>query len=82
MRTRGDDTTYYPLLSWLMPDEREDVGAEWLATVDAAGIPPDIYLPKPTNDDARKNEVVGVQRWLEGGSLAPINVNTRKHQDD
>jgi C-terminal processing protease CtpA/Prc len=203
----GDDTTYYPLLPWLMPDETEDVGVEWLATpanieghenvcgivepgdkecekyqakavrrmqsavpgsyvpqddgpavqysrvetlqphrpervavlvdlrcgssceeflltvrqsfnvkllgrhsrgsldysnlcphklpsgermlwyatsrsdrlpdlpVDVAGIPPDIYLPKPTNDDARKNEVVRVQRWLEGGSLAPINAD-------
>lgn len=28
----GNDSTYYPLLPWLMPDEREDVGAEWLAT--------------------------------------------------
>jgi C-terminal processing protease CtpA/Prc len=28
----GADDTYYPLLSWLMPDELEDIGAEWLAT--------------------------------------------------
>jgi Peptidase family S41 len=28
----GDDTTFYPLLPWLMPDEREEVGAAWLVT--------------------------------------------------
>jgi hypothetical protein len=28
----GSDTSYYPLLPWLMPDEKEDIGAEWLAT--------------------------------------------------
>lgn len=28
----GADDTYYPLLSWLMPDEFEDIGADWLAT--------------------------------------------------
>jgi C-terminal processing protease CtpA/Prc len=28
----GNDDTYYPLLPWLLPDEREDVGAEWLST--------------------------------------------------
>jgi hypothetical protein len=28
----GDDSTFYPLLPWLMPDEREEVGAAWLVT--------------------------------------------------
>jgi hypothetical protein len=28
----GADDTYYPLLSWLMPDELQDIGAQWLAT--------------------------------------------------
>jgi len=28
----GDDSTYDALLAWLMPDQREDVGAEWLST--------------------------------------------------
>lgn len=28
----GSDSTYYPLLPWLLRGEREDIGAEWLAT--------------------------------------------------
>jgi hypothetical protein len=28
----GDDATYAPLLSWLLPDGWEDAGAEWLVT--------------------------------------------------
>jgi hypothetical protein len=28
----GSDSTYYPLLPWLLPDDREDVGAKWLVT--------------------------------------------------
>ena len=39
--------------------------------VDAAGIPPDIYLPMEAGNDARSEEVRRVQSWLEGGSLAP-----------
>lgn len=39
--------------------------------VDLDGIMPDIYLPPPKDDAARSEEVVRVQRWLEGGSLRP-----------
>jgi hypothetical protein len=40
--------------------------------VDLAGIPPDIYLPLAKGDHVAEEEEVGrVQRWLEGGSLAP-----------
>jgi len=39
--------------------------------VDVAGIQPDIFLPEPTDRKARADEVLQVQRWLEGGSLAP-----------
>ncbi len=39
--------------------------------VDIAGIPPDIYLPLAKGDHAQEDEVVRVQSWLEGGSLAP-----------
>ena len=28
----GSDSTYYPLLPWLLRSEREDIGAQWLAT--------------------------------------------------
>jgi Peptidase family S41 len=40
--------------------------------VDVAGIQPDIYLPAPADGDASAEEVRRVQRWLEGGSLAPV----------
>lgn len=39
--------------------------------VDIVGIQPDIYLPAPADAPARAEEVRRVQRWLEGGSLAP-----------
>lgn len=39
--------------------------------VDIAGIPPDIYLPLAPGEHAKEEEVVRVQNWLEGGSLAP-----------
>lgn len=39
--------------------------------VDVAGVPPDIYLPMEAGDDAKYEEVLRVQSWLEGGSLAP-----------
>jgi len=39
--------------------------------VDLAGIPPDIYLPLAPGEHAKEEEVVRVQSWLEGGSLAP-----------
>ncbi|WP_028111072.1 S41 family peptidase [Ferrimonas futtsuensis] len=39
--------------------------------VDIAGIAPDIYLPKPKDDQDKDAEVIQVQRWLEGGSLRP-----------
>lgn len=39
--------------------------------VDVAGIQPDILLPDPSDKKAREDEVLQVQRWLEGGSLAP-----------
>jgi hypothetical protein len=39
--------------------------------VDVAGIQPDIFLPEPSDGKARADEVLQVQRWLEGGSLAP-----------
>ncbi len=41
--------------------------------IDVAGVQPDIYLPRPTSDAAREAEVFSVQRWLEGGSLAPVH---------
>jgi len=45
--------------------------------VDLAGVEPDVYLPGPANTEVRANaetranEVLQVQHWLEGGSLAP-----------
>jgi C-terminal processing protease CtpA/Prc len=30
--------------------------------VDVAGVPPDIYLPEPSDKEARANEVLQVQR--------------------
>jgi hypothetical protein len=39
--------------------------------VDLAGIPPDIYLPLAPGEHSEEEEVVRVQSWLEGGSLAP-----------
>jgi C-terminal processing protease CtpA/Prc len=42
--------------------------------VDVAGVPPDIYLPIEAGDDAKYEEVLRVQSWLEGGSLAPRKV--------
>jgi hypothetical protein len=39
--------------------------------VDLAGISPDIYLPLAAGDHAKEEEIVRVQSWLEGGSLAP-----------
>jgi hypothetical protein len=39
--------------------------------VDLAGVPPDIYLPRETGEQAAQEEVRRVQSWLEGGSLAP-----------
>ncbi|MFM2088796.1 MAG: hypothetical protein RLZZ237_3665 [Pseudomonadota bacterium] len=42
--------------------------------VDLGGIMPDIYLPPPKDDAARAQEIVRVQRWLEGGSLRPDGV--------
>jgi hypothetical protein len=40
--------------------------------VDIAGISPDIYLPLAPGEHAKEEEVVRVQNWLEGGSLAPL----------
>ncbi len=37
--------------------------------VDVAGVQPDIYLPLPADDAGKKEELVKVQRWIEGGSL-------------
>ncbi|WP_426070822.1 S41 family peptidase [Janthinobacterium sp. DSP2-3-3] len=37
--------------------------------VDLGGIMPDIYLPPPKDEAERAQEIVRVQRWLEGGSL-------------
>jgi hypothetical protein len=42
--------------------------------VDVAGIQPDIYLPVEAGDNAKSGEVLRVQNWLEGGSLAPREV--------
>jgi len=39
--------------------------------VDLGGIMPDIYLPPPKDEAGRAQEIVRVQRWLEGGSLRP-----------
>lgn len=41
--------------------------------VDLDGIMPDIYLPPPKDEAGRTGEVLRVQRWLEGGSLRPVN---------
>jgi hypothetical protein len=46
--------------------------------VDLAGIPPDIYLPLAPGERAEEEEVVRVQSWLEGGSLAPRKTNAEK----
>jgi C-terminal processing protease CtpA/Prc len=45
--------------------------------VDLAGIQPDIYLPQPANEQQRKDEVMRVQSWLEGHSLAPTSVRAQ-----
>ena len=45
--------------------------------VDIAGVPPDIYLPRETGAGADRDEVLRVQRWLEGGSLA-VEKSARK----
>lgn len=45
--------------------------------VDLAGIPPDIYLPRETGDQADQEEARRVQSWLEGGSLGS---KKRAHQ--
>ncbi|KAB8066621.1 S41 family peptidase [Janthinobacterium violaceinigrum] len=42
--------------------------------VDLGGIMPDIYLPPPKEEAARAQEIVRVQRWLEGGTLRPDNI--------
>lgn len=39
--------------------------------VDLDGIQPDIYLPPPTDEAGREDEIVRVRRWLEGGTLRP-----------
>ncbi|MCC7701124.1 hypothetical protein IGS59_02660 [Janthinobacterium sp. GW460P] len=39
--------------------------------VDLAGIQPDIYLPPPKDEAGRAEEILRVQRWLEGGTLRP-----------
>lgn len=39
--------------------------------VDLDGIMPDIYLPPPKDEAGRADEIVRVQRWLEGGTLRP-----------
>jgi hypothetical protein len=41
--------------------------------VDLGGIMPDIYLPAPTDQAGRDEEIVRVRRWLEGGSLQPAS---------
>lgn len=46
--------------------------------VDLAGIPPDIYLPLATGEHAKEEEIVRVQSWLEGGSLAPPVSSARR----
>lgn len=42
--------------------------------VDLGGIMPDIYLPPPKDETERAQEIVRVQRWLEGGTLRPNNI--------
>ena len=42
--------------------------------VDLGGIMPDIYLPPPKDEAERAEEVLRVQRWLEGGTLRPDNI--------
>ena len=44
--------------------------------VDLDGIQPDIYLPPPKDEAGRAEEVLRVQRWLEGGSLRPLDEAT------
>lgn len=39
--------------------------------VDLAGIPPDVFLSEPAGEQGRAEEIQRVQRWLEGGTLAP-----------
>lgn len=36
--------------------------------IDTIGIPPDILLPRPTDDAGKRAETAQVQRWLETGS--------------
>lgn len=42
-----------------------------LLPVDTLGVFPDIYLPEPADEAGREQELLRVQRWLEGGSLKP-----------
>lgn len=42
--------------------------------VDANGVMPDIYLPKPNSLEEWDEEVLRVQNWMEGGSLAPAHL--------
>lgn len=41
--------------------------------VDTAGVMPDIYLPKPKNEEERRAEVLQVQSWLETGGFVSVN---------
>ena len=50
--------------------------------VDLTGIPPDIYLPLAPGEHANEEEVVRVQRWLEGGSLAPRKTESNSKVPD
>jgi hypothetical protein len=67
----GDDTTYGPLLPWLLPDETEQVGAEWLATpANIEGQQKICALVEPGNKDceAFMAEAVKRMRSVEPGS--------------
>ena len=41
--------------------------------IDGIGVQPDILLPSPADDGEREEEIMRVQRWLEGGSLRPLS---------
>ena len=67
----GDDDTYYPLLSWLVPGEREDISAEWLAT--PANIEGEqqfcaLYAPGDKECERVSAEAVSRMKSVETGS--------------
>jgi hypothetical protein len=70
----GNDSTYYPLLPWLMPDERESVGATWLATpANIVGQEQVCTFYEPGDKECEKYSAEAIMRMraVAPGSYAP-----------